>query len=133
MTTPKTDSGIINDSTTLDARTCTLKEATDYAQTLKRSIVDIGENDLAMLQGSGKEFLIAVLKLCHPSGDRIDPMTAEITIAHKPPECDRPGTSQTCYYIQPHAGSQFQPVWFADCRAGIRAERLKAAAELVTD
>ena len=124
---------IIDDSTTLDARTCTLKQAIDYAHDLKRSqFGDIGENDLGMLQGAGKSFLIAILKLCHPSGDRIDLMAAEITIATKPPNCDRVGTSTTCYYIQPHADSQFHPVWFSDCRAGIRAERLKGAAELVT-
>ena len=124
-------SQIYDDSTNLNARTCTLKEATDYAQTFKQSVGIVGEYDLVMLQGSGKAFLIAILKLCHPSGDRIDPMAAEITIAHKPPNCDRPGTSQTCYYIQPYTGSQFQPVWFADCRAGIRVDRLKGAAELV--
>ena len=123
---------IINDSTTLNPITCTLKEAIDYAQTFKRSVGDIGENDLAMLQGLGKAFLIAILKLCHPRGDRIDPTAAEITIATKPPNCDRVGTSTTCYYIQPYADSQFHPVWFADCRAGIRSERLKGAVELVT-
>ena len=123
---------IINDSTALDSRTCTLKQAIDYAQTFKQSVGFVGEYELAMLQGSGKAFLVAILKLCHPSGDRIDLMAAEITIATKPPGCDRPGTSTTCYYIQPHAGSQFHPVWFADCRAGIRVERLRGAAELVT-
>ena len=124
-------SQIYDDSTNLDANNCTLKQAIDYAQTFKQSVGIVGEYDLVMLQGSGKAFLIAILKLCHPSGDRIDLMTAEITIATKPPECDRVGTSTTCYYIQPCVGSQFQPAWFADCRAGIRTERLKGAAELV--
>ena len=115
----------------LNPHTCTLKEANDYAQELKRSYGDLGDHELVMLYGLERDFLIAILKLCHLNGDRIDSMAAGITIASKPPNCDRVGTSQTCYYIQPHGGSQFQPVWFADCRAGIRTTRVKGTAELI--
>ena len=119
--------------TMLDPYKCLITEATGYAQDLKRSFGDIGENESVTLQDSAQEFLIAFLTLTHLNGDRIDPTTAEITIASKPPNCDRPGTSTTCYYIQPRSGSQFQPVWFADCRAGIRTTRVKGTAELTTD
>ena len=121
----------INDLTDLNPRTCTIQSAIDYAQNLKRSFGDIGENESVTLQDSAQEFLIAFLALTHLNGDRIDPMTAEITIATKPTNCDRPGTSTTCYYIRPRSGSQFQPVWFADCRAGIRTTRVKGTAELI--
>ena len=123
----------INDLTDLNPRNCTIQSAIDYAQTLKRSFGDIGENESVTLQDSAQEFLIAFLTLTHLNGDRIDLETAEITIAPKPPNCDRPGTSQTCYYIQPRSGSQFQPVWFADCRDGIRTTRVKGTAKLTTD
>ena len=118
------------ETTMLDPSKCLVKEAIDYAQDLKRSFGEISEDESVTLQDSAQEFLIAFLTLTHLKGDRIDPMTAEITIAHKPPNCDRQGTSQTCYYIQPRSGSQFQPVWFADCRAGIRTTRVKGTAGL---
>ena len=115
----------------LDPNTCTIKDAIEYAQELKRSFGDIEENQSVTLQSSEQEFLIAFLILAHLNGDRIDRTTSEITIAPKPANCDRPGTSQTCYYIRANGSSQFQPVWFADCRAAIRATRLKGTAELI--
>jgi len=125
--------GIVSSAakTMLAPYTCTMVQAIDYAQTLKRSFGDIGENESVTLEASAQEFLIAFLTLTHLNGDRIELETAEITIAPKPPNCDRPGTSQTCYYIRPHGGSQFQPVWFADCRDGIRTTRVKGTAETV--
>lgn len=117
--------------TMLDPYKCTIKEARDYAQSLKRSYGDIGEYELVMLHGFERDLLIAILNLCHPNGDRINIKTAEVTIAPKQPNCDRPGTSSTCYYIKPYDGSQFHPVWFADCRAVIRASRLKSTTETV--
>jgi len=115
----------------LDPYTCTMVQATNYAQNLKRLFGDIDEYESVMIHGVDREFLIIILRLCHLNGDRIDLETADITIAHKQPNCDRPGTSTTCYYIQPRSGSQFQPVWFADCRAGIRTTRVKGTAELI--
>jgi len=109
----------------LEPKTCTIKEACDYAQELKRSFTDIQEGETITLQASAQEFLIAFLTLTHLNGDRIEELTAEIKIAPKPANCDRPGTSQTCYYIKPRDGSQFQPVWFADCRASVRVTRIK--------
>jgi hypothetical protein len=112
----------------LDPYKCTIVEATEFAQNLKRSIGDVGENDCVTLQESEQEFLILFLKLTHPSGERIDCQTAEITIAAKPANCDRPGTSRTCYYIRPKLNAQFQSVWLADCRKMIRSQRLREAA-----
>ena len=109
----------------LDPKSCNIKEACDYAQDLKRSFTEIQEGETITLQASAQEFLIAFLSLAHLNGERIDSKTAEITIAPKPANCERPGTSQTCYYISPNNTSQFHPVWFADCRATIRATRLK--------
>jgi len=125
--------GIVSSAakTMLDPYKCLITEATGYAQDLKRSFGDVGENESVTLQDSAQEFLITFLTLTHLNGDRIDLETAEITIASKPSNCDRPGTSQTCYYIQPRSGSQFQPVWFSDCRAGIRTTRVKGTAETV--
>jgi hypothetical protein len=113
----------------LDPYKCTIVEATEFAQNLKRSFGDVGENDFVTLQHSEQQFLILFLGLAHPSGERIDWQTAEITIAAKPANCDRPGTSQTCYYIRPKLHAQFQPVWFADCRKMIRSQRLRESAE----
>ena len=111
----------------IDPGTCTMKAAIDYAQELKRSFGGISEDQSVTLQDSAEEFLIAFLRLCHLNGDRIDPMTAAVTIAAKPADCERVGTSQTCYYIRANGSAQFQPVWMADCRAAIRATRLKGA------
>ena len=113
----------------LDPKTCTIAAATEYAQNLKRSFGAIEENQSVTLQDSEQEFLIAFLCLCHLNGDRIDAKTAEITIAPKPANCERVGTSQTCYYVRANDASQFQPVWFADCRAAIRVSRLKGTTE----
>ena len=115
----------------LDPDICTIKEASDFAQNLKRSFGTIEENQSVTLQDSEQEFLIAFLTLTHLNGDRIKPMTAEITIAPKPANCERVGTSQTCYYVRANDKSQFQPVWFSDCRAAIRSTRLKGSSELV--
>lgn len=109
----------------LDPQTITIAAATDYAQELKRSFGDVGENQFVTLQHSEQEFLLGFLRLAHPRGDRIDLTTASITIVAKPENCDRTGTSQTCYYIQPSEGGKFHPVWFADCRKMIRSQRLR--------
>ena len=115
--------------TMLDPGTCTMKSAIDYAQELKQSFGEISEDQSVTLQDSAEEFLIAFLTLSHLNGNRISPMTAEITIAPKPANCERVGTSQTCYYVRANDKSQFQPVWFADCRAAIRVSRLKGTTE----
>lgn len=114
----------------LDTKSCTIAAANDYAQELKRSFDAIQEP--IVLQMSQQEFLIEFLKLTHPNGGKIDLNTAEITIARKPPNCVRLGTSQTCYYIRPSDQARpFYPVWLADCRRSIRSERLKESPELV--
>lgn len=113
----------------LDPGTCTMKSAIDYAQELKQLFGEISEDQSVTLQDSAEEFLIAFLRLCHLNGDRIDPMTAEVTIGPKPANCERPGTSQTCYYVRANGSAQFQPVWLSDCRATIRATRLKGTEE----
>jgi hypothetical protein len=109
----------------LDPYKCTMKEACDYAQDLKRSFGEIRAGDSVTLQHSEQQFLILFLMLSHPSGGRIDWESAKITIARKPVNCDRFGTAQTCCYIQPTAQSQFHPVWFADCRKMLRSQLLR--------
>lgn len=114
----------------LDPKTCTISDALTYAQDLKREF-DADQSPI-VLQASQQQFLIEFLQLTHPNGYRIDLETAGITIARKPPNCVRLGTSQTCYYIKPDDQTpQFYPVWFADCRRAIRSERLKESPELV--
>lgn len=109
----------------LDPHKITIKDATEYAQELKRSFGDVSEDQFVILQYSEQQFLIGFLRIAHPNGDRIDLATAEITIAAKPENCDRAGTPQTCYYIQCRANAKFQPVRFADCRKMIRSQRLR--------
>ena len=108
----------------LDPKTCTIAAANDYAQTIKRSFNS--DQEPIVLQSPEQQFLIEFLKLTHPNGERIDLETAEITIARKPSNCIRLGTSQTCYYIRPNdKARQFHAVWFADCRKAFRSQRLQ--------
>lgn len=109
----------------LDPKTCTIAAAVDYAQKIKQSFGDIPKNQFAIVGQSDHQFLLEFLKLAHRSGDRIDLLTAALIVAPKPPNCDRVGTSQTCYYVRPKDGDLFHPVWFADCRKMIRSMRIR--------
>jgi hypothetical protein len=109
----------------LDPKTCTIKDMTEFAQKLKNDMGDVDGDSCVYIHEATQQMMIEFLSIAHPNGQRIDPSTAEITIARKPENCDRAGTSQTCYYIKSEAGSVYRPVWFADCRAGHRSQRLK--------
>lgn len=115
----------------MDPKTITIKAAVEFAQVVKDELGVIEDHHTVHIEESAQDFLIQFLALSHPSGDRIDLSTADLTIAAKPETCDRPGTSQTCYYIQCRAGAKYWPVWFADCRKAIRSQRLAVNQEQI--
>jgi hypothetical protein len=109
----------------LNPKTCTIKQMTEFAQNLKDEMGDVDDDSCVYIHEPTQAALIEFLSLAHPNGHRIDPSTAMITIARKPENCDRPGASQTCYYIKADSGAVYRPVWFSDCRAGHRSQRLQ--------
>lgn len=109
----------------LDPTKCPIKEMLEFAQSLKNEMGDVDDDSCVYIEGSTQRLLIEFLCLAHPNGHKIDPSTAEITIARKPANCNRPGTSQTCYYISARSGAIYQPAWFADCRKMVRSQRLR--------
>lgn len=113
----------------MDPKTITIKTAVEFAADLKNELGAIEDHHMVYIEQDAKDFLIEFLALSHPSGNRINVGEADLTIAAKPANCDRAGTSQACYYIQCRADARFQPVWFADCRKALRSQRLREMEE----
>jgi hypothetical protein len=122
----------------------TMKSAEANAAAIKASRPDqfvLGDRPV-FLDPPDRTFLVSMLTESHPRAGEMGLhglLPARIAVYYKPRfndpqtdpwlkrwlKADRGGTSETCYWIKVGADRAI-PVWFADCLAGVYAERQAA-------